>query len=180
MQAGNEFTILLERNAILLDVDNGPDGLTRRVNDLLYERDGLHTAMAALRSGGILAVWSAEPDTASADRLHDVGFEVDEVIVREAANNEGAQHNLVCAQALIRRSGPQQAGGMSRICEYPVRHGERPPPQIVASVRIKLLSCSARSRLRATSKTWLAMDRHAFSDRSERSRTFSSRAPAAS
>lgn len=88
----NEFTILLERNAILLDVDNGPDGLTRRVNDRLYERDGLHPAMAALRSGGILAVWSAEPDTASADRLHDAGFEVDEVIVREAANNEGAHH----------------------------------------------------------------------------------------
>ena len=79
-------------DAILLDVDNGPDGLTRRVNDGLYERDGLHMAMAALRRGGILAIWSAEPDAAFADRLRDAGFEVDEVVVREAANDEGAHH----------------------------------------------------------------------------------------
>ena len=79
-------------DAILLDVDNGPDGLTRPVNDGLYERDGLHMAMAALRRGGILAIWSAEPDAAFADRLRDAGFEVDEVVVREAANDEGAHH----------------------------------------------------------------------------------------
>lgn len=79
-------------DAILLDVDNGPDGLTRRVNDGLYIGDGLHKAMAALRCGGILAVWSAEPDMAFADRLRDAGFEVDEVVVREAADDEGAHH----------------------------------------------------------------------------------------
>lgn len=79
-------------DAILLDVDNGPDGLTRRENDGLYERGGLCTAMAALRRGGILAVWSAEPDEAFGQRLHDAGFEVDEVTVREAANDEGAHH----------------------------------------------------------------------------------------
>lgn len=79
-------------DAILLDVDNGPDGLTRRDNDDLYERDGLQAAMTALRQGGILAVWSAEPDDAFARRLREVGFEVDEVIVREAANDEGAHH----------------------------------------------------------------------------------------
>ncbi len=79
-------------HAILLDVDNGPDGLTRRVNDGLYERDGLQMAMAALRRGGILAVWSAEPDAAFTNRLREAGFEVDDVVVREAANNEGAHH----------------------------------------------------------------------------------------
>lgn len=79
-------------DAILLDVDNGPDGLTRRVNDELYERDGLHSAMTALRSGGILAVWSAEPDQAFAARLRHVGFDVDEVVVREGANDVGAHH----------------------------------------------------------------------------------------
>lgn len=79
-------------DAILLDVDNGPDGLTRRGNDELYERDGLHSAMTALRHGGILAVWSAEPDQAFAERLRNAGFDVDEVIVREATNDEGAHH----------------------------------------------------------------------------------------
>jgi len=79
-------------DAILLDVDNGPDGLTRRDNDELYERDGLYSAMAALTRGGILAVWSAEPDQAFAQRLRDAGFDVDEMVVREAANDEGAHH----------------------------------------------------------------------------------------
>jgi spermidine synthase len=85
-------------DAILLDVDNGPDGLTRRENDELYERDGLHAAMAALRHGGILAVWSAEPDQAFATRLKDAGFDVDEVIVREVAQDEGAHHVIWFAQ----------------------------------------------------------------------------------
>lgn len=79
-------------DAILLDVDNGPDGLTRRVNDELYERDGLEIAMTALRRGGILAIWSAEPDQAFANRLYDAGFDVDEVVVREMANDQGAHH----------------------------------------------------------------------------------------
>lgn len=79
-------------DAILLDVDNGPDGLTRRINDGLYGRGGLHAAMDALRPGGVLAVWSAAPDAAFADRLRDAGFAVDEVPVREAANDEGAHH----------------------------------------------------------------------------------------
>lgn len=79
-------------DAILLDVDNGPDGLTRRVNDELYERDGLEMAMTGLRRGGILAIWSAEPDHAFTNRLHDAGFNVDEVVVREMENEEGAHH----------------------------------------------------------------------------------------
>ncbi|MFM2301483.1 MAG: hypothetical protein RLZZ84_1219 [Pseudomonadota bacterium] len=74
-------------DAILLDVDNGPDGLTRRDNDDLYEPGGLNAVMTALRSGGILAVWSAEPDPAFARRLVDAGFAVDEVIVREGAKD---------------------------------------------------------------------------------------------
>jgi spermidine synthase len=48
-------------DAILLDVDNGPDGLTRPGNDGLYSMRGLAAARAALRSGGVLAVWSAAP-----------------------------------------------------------------------------------------------------------------------
>lgn len=88
-------------DAILLDVDNGPDGLTRRDNDDLYERNGLEAAMAALRHGGILAVWSAEPDPAFAQRLRDTGFDVEEVIVDEFArgtSKDGASHVIWFAQ----------------------------------------------------------------------------------
>ena len=80
-------------DAILLDVDNGPDGLTREVNDELYHRDGLQAAMAALRHGGILAIWSAEHDEAFAKRLSDTGFDVDEVIVREVLDPRDVDTN---------------------------------------------------------------------------------------
>ena len=79
-------------DAILLDVDNGPDGLTRRDNDELYHRDGLVAAKAALREGGILAVWSAHPDDVFASRLRSVGFLVDEVAVSEGPNGAGSRH----------------------------------------------------------------------------------------
>jgi spermidine synthase len=79
-------------DAILLDVDNGPDGLTRRVNDHLYSRYGLQAAMAALKSRGILAVWSATPEPAFTKRLQDAGFAVDVVTVRARPNGKGARH----------------------------------------------------------------------------------------
>lgn len=79
-------------DAILLDVDNGPDGLTRRDNDGLYGDHGLQAAQTALRRGGILAVWSAEPDAAFTSRLIEAGFEVEEVVVREVSDQEGAHH----------------------------------------------------------------------------------------
>lgn len=79
-------------DAILLDVDNGPDGLTRRVNDHLYSVYGLQAAMEALRPGGILAVWSAEPDPAFTKRLQAADFEVTEVVVRARPNGKGARH----------------------------------------------------------------------------------------
>jgi spermidine synthase len=44
-------------DAILLDIDNGPDGLTRAGNDLLYREDGLQSSRRALAPGGVLAVW---------------------------------------------------------------------------------------------------------------------------
>jgi len=79
-------------DAILLDVDNGPDGLTRRVNDALYARNGLIAAKEALRPGGILAIWSAYPDRDFANRLDDIGFSVDEIQVSEAPNGQGSTH----------------------------------------------------------------------------------------
>ena len=79
-------------DAILLDVDNGPDGLTRSANDRLYSPRGLAAARAALRPGGILAIWSAAPDRAFARALAEAGFAVDEVSVRARANGKGAKH----------------------------------------------------------------------------------------
>jgi spermidine synthase len=81
-----------EYDAILLDVDNGPDGLTRRANNGLYSRSGLAAAKAALRPGGILAIWSAAPDKPFAKALSDAGFIVDEVAVRARSNGKGAKH----------------------------------------------------------------------------------------
>ena len=79
-------------DAILLDVDNGPDGLTREGNDGLYSLPGLGAAKAALRPGGILAVWSAAPDPKFARRLATAGFAVEEVVVRARGNGKGPRH----------------------------------------------------------------------------------------
>jgi spermidine synthase len=64
-------------DAILLDVDNGPEGLTRMINGWLYSPDGLEAASLALRPGGILAVWSAFEDPAFVELLEQAGFTVD-------------------------------------------------------------------------------------------------------
>jgi spermidine synthase len=79
-------------DAILLDVDNGPDGLTRKGNDSLYSAAGLDAAMRALRPGGVLAVWSAAPDKKFNKRLKDAGFAVEEVAVRARTNGKGPRH----------------------------------------------------------------------------------------
>lgn len=78
-------------DAILLDVDNGPEGLTRKQNDWLYGINGLNAAYAALRPQGVLAVWSAGPDRDFPERLRKVGFAVEEVRVR-AHGTKGARH----------------------------------------------------------------------------------------
>jgi spermidine synthase len=81
-------------DAILLDVDNGPDGVTRPANDGLYSATGLSRARAALRPGGILSVWSSAPDAAFARRLGQAGFAVDEQRVRARENGKGPQHTI--------------------------------------------------------------------------------------
>lgn len=81
-------------DAILLDVDNGPDGVVRDANDALYSASGLTMAKAALRPGGVLAVWSAGPDRAFARRLAAAGFAVDEQVVRARENGKGPRHTI--------------------------------------------------------------------------------------
>jgi spermidine synthase len=79
-------------DAILLDVDNGPDGLVRAENDRLYAPRGLALARAALRPGGVLAVWSAGPDARFVTRLKAAGFAVEEVVVKARQNGKGPRH----------------------------------------------------------------------------------------
>lgn len=81
-----------EFDAILLDVDNGPEGLTRKANDALYSSSGLDAARTALRPGGVLAVWSSGPNAPFTKRLHGAGFDVNEVNVRATGRGGGARH----------------------------------------------------------------------------------------
>ena len=81
-------------DAILLDVDNGPDGIVRDDNDRLYTRTGLAKAREALNPGGILAVWSAAPDPAFTRRLKEAGFAVEAREVRARPNNKGPRHTI--------------------------------------------------------------------------------------
>ena len=81
-------------DAILLDVDNGPDGIVRGPNDLLYTPTGLAKARDALNPGGILAVWSAAPDPAFTRRLKDARFDVEAREVRARPNNKGPRHTI--------------------------------------------------------------------------------------
>lgn len=79
-------------DAILLDVDNGPEGLIRKANDALYEPRGLTAIRRALRPGGVLAVWSSGPHPKFSKRLRDAGFDVNEVGVRATTKRSGAHH----------------------------------------------------------------------------------------
>ena len=85
-------------DAILLDVDNGPEGLTRKGNDALYNAGGLKAAKTALRPGGVLAVWSSGPNPAFTRRLKSAGFDVNEVNIRATGRGGGARHVIWMAR----------------------------------------------------------------------------------
>lgn len=89
-------------DAILLDVDNGPAGLTSKKNDRLYDAAGLRAAHAALRPGGILAVWSAGPDERFTKRLRQTGFETEEVPVRGRGAKGGSRYLIWLARRAAR------------------------------------------------------------------------------
>ena len=62
-------------DAILLDVDNGPDALTAKSNSRLYGPEGLRRAAAALRPDGVFALWSVAKDAGFTKRLNAAGFD---------------------------------------------------------------------------------------------------------
>jgi spermidine synthase len=79
-------------DAILLDVDNGPNGIVRKANDRLYDVNGLAAAHRALTPGGVLAVWSSAPDEKFTGRLRKSGFDVTENAPRAKGPQGRAQH----------------------------------------------------------------------------------------
>jgi spermidine synthase len=86
-------------DAILLDVDNGPEGLSRAGNDRLYDHAGLDAARRALRPGGVLAVWSSSPSARFSQRLRKAGYRVEEHRVRARRTGGGARHMIWLATA---------------------------------------------------------------------------------
>jgi spermidine synthase len=81
-------------HAIMLDVDNGPDGFTRDDNDSLYGLHGVNTAYDALKPGGVLTVWSAFDDEAFSQRMRKVGFRVKVEHVRARSAKRGSKHTI--------------------------------------------------------------------------------------
>lgn len=81
-------------DAILMDVDNGPEALVRRENNWLYSDAGLAATRAALRPRGVLAVWSTSPDRPFSKRLRQAGFEVREHVVRPHRAGKGPRHHI--------------------------------------------------------------------------------------
>ncbi|MGF9563263.1 hypothetical protein [Neorhizobium sp. JUb45] len=88
-------------DAILLDVDNGPEALTRDENDRIYDQRGLRAARTSLTPGGVLSVWSSAPDTKFTRRLQGCGFTVEEARVHANGRGKGggARHMIWLATA---------------------------------------------------------------------------------
>ena len=82
-------------NAIMLDVDNGPQAMMSEGNDWIYSYSGLESAFAALRPKGVLSIWSTDPDTAFTKRLIKTGFKVEEVKARARSGRKGGGHYFV-------------------------------------------------------------------------------------
>jgi spermidine synthase len=95
-------------DAILLDVDNGPGAVTHSDNDGLYSAAGIGSAHAALRPGGILALWSSAPDAGYTRRLAAAGFTVEVETVRAGGSGKGPHHTIWIA------TRPAGHGGRSR------------------------------------------------------------------
>ena len=90
-------TELAEFDGILLDVDNGPEGLTRGSNDWLYSQEGIAAAYSALRPDGILAIWSSTPDKTFGMRLRKAGFDVEERSVDSSNEKRSDRHTIFLA-----------------------------------------------------------------------------------
>ena len=80
-------------DAILLDVDNGPEGFVLERNDYIYDEDGLKRCRRALRPGGVLVVWSSSPARHFGERLEECGFRMEHREI-QALDGQGPWHSL--------------------------------------------------------------------------------------
>lgn len=83
-------------DAILLDVDNGPEGITHSDNNWLYSTQGLNALYNSLCPEGVLAVWSAGADSMFVIQLKKAGFKVSVRTVR-ARPGKGSKHTIFLA-----------------------------------------------------------------------------------
>ena len=94
---------LIERegpwDAILLDVDNGPEAWCFEANQRLYDRSGLGRIRAALAPGGVAAFWAAQADPRFTKMLSKSGFQARRQTVR-AHRGRGARHSVYLARRL--------------------------------------------------------------------------------
>lgn len=81
-------------DAVMLDVDNGPEGMSRKGNDWLYTEAGIDAIFRVLRPGGVFALWSVAQNRAYTRRLRKAGFKVEEANVRGRGSGKGAHHNI--------------------------------------------------------------------------------------
>lgn len=79
-------------DAVLLDIDNGPAGLTQDANNRLYAENGLKASFKALTPGGVLGIWSAGDYPAFTRRLARCGFKAEVVKVPAASSGKGSRH----------------------------------------------------------------------------------------
>jgi spermidine synthase len=86
-------------DAVLLDVDNGPEALTVAENMRLYGSAGLTAIRGCLRAEGVLGVWSAGPDRAFERRLTKAGFQVSTETVSACRGAKGAKHTIFVARS---------------------------------------------------------------------------------
>lgn len=93
-------------DAVLLDVDNGPDALAHEQNAALYRREGLRHAHRALRPGGIYGVWSYSDQGSFARTLEAAGFAASVVPVANRGRNRGRRHFIWLGR---RHPGPRSA-----------------------------------------------------------------------
>ena len=82
-------------DAIMLDVDNGPQAMFQEGNDWIYSNDGLQTSFKSLRPRGVLSIWSTNPDPPFTKRLIRTGFKVEEVKARARSGRKGGGHYYV-------------------------------------------------------------------------------------
>ena len=85
-------------DVILLDVDNGPEGLTRKANDRLYSKTGLQKIFFALCPEGILGIWSSSDNEAFTHRLKKSGFQVQTKSIRARKSNKSSKHTIWIAE----------------------------------------------------------------------------------